>query len=339
MSPWLDAITGWALFGGLLVTLGCVVARWVVVPRARVPGDVSHDRMLSELGRLGLAGACVATAGVALAFVRQLLEFRDPFVPWAEDAHLLLLGTAWGRIWILGASGAVLSIMAFAAAGAGRRSGWWFTTLLALALGAFPAFTGHAAGDNPLRALLLAADVVIVGCRSVDRRARGRPLPRVAPRRRGPDRAFSTLVPAFSRVAVAAVAAVVLTGSLAGWAHLSGFSALVDTAYGRTLGLKVALVAIVLALGATNFRILTPKLGTDDGVRALKRAATVELLVAQVVLLVTAVLVRTSPGWHVARDLGQGMKISSSGGHRDFIWNQPGWWVFVTRSPRSGTPS
>ena len=297
MSPWLDAITGWALFGGLLVTLGCVVARWVVVPRARVPGDVSHDRMLSELGRLGLAGACVATAGVALAFVRQLLEFRDPFVPWAEDAHLLLLGTAWGRIWILGASGAVLSIMAFAAAGAGRRSGWWFTTLLALALGAFPAFTGHAAGDNPLRALLLAADVVhvwgagawiggLVAVLYLEWRLAGGDGSSLLP----------TLVPAFSRVAVAAVAAVVLTGSLAGWAHLSGFSALVDTAYGRTLGLKVALVAIVLALGATNFRILTPKLGTDDGVRALKRAATVELLVAQVVLLVTAVLVRTSPG-------------------------------------------
>jgi putative copper export protein len=293
----LDAITGWALFGGLLVALGCVVARWVVIPRAPVPGDVWHERMLSELGRLGLAGAGVATAGVALALVRQLLEFRDPFVPWTEDAHLLLLGTAWGRIWILGASGAVLSIVAFAAAGAGRRSGWWFATLLALALGAFPAFTGHAAGDNPLRALLLAADVVHVwgaaawigGLAAVlwlEWRLAGGNEPSLLP----------ALVPAFSRVAVVAVAAVVLTGALAGWAHLSGISALVDTTYGRTLGLKVALVAVVLALGATNFRVLTPRLGTDDGDRALRRAATVELLVAQVVLLVTAVLVRTSPG-------------------------------------------
>ena len=60
----------------------------------------------------------------------------------------------------------------------------------------------------------------------------------------------------------------------------------------------VASVAAVLALGGLNFRIFTPRLGTAVGNAAMRRSATVELIVAQVVLVVTALLVRTSPTGH-----------------------------------------
>ena len=73
-------------------------------------------------------------------------------------------------------------------------------------------------------------------------------------------------------------------------------SDLLTTPYGRTLSLKLLLVGGVLALGAMNARVWTPRLDTDHGARALRRTAGVELLLGQLVLLVTAILVRTSPG-------------------------------------------
>ena len=88
---------------------------------------------------------------------------------------------------------------------------------------------------------------------------------------------------------MACVATLVLTGSYAAWLHVDSFAALVSTVYGRTLTLKLILVAAVLGLGALNFRVLTPKLGEQSGNDAL---------LAQVVLFATAILVRTSPMDH-----------------------------------------
>ena len=47
--------------------------------------------------------------------------------------------------------------------------------------------------------------------------------------------------------------------------HLDGVGALVSTGYGRLLLVKVVLVGAVLALGARNFKRLTPKLGEAAG--------------------------------------------------------------------------
>ena len=61
---------------------------------------------------------------------------------------------------------------------------------------------------------------------------------------------------------------------------------------------KLVLVAVVLGLGALNYRRLAPRLGSSAGDRALRRSAAWELVVANLVLVVTAVLVRTSPLGH-----------------------------------------
>jgi len=112
----------------------------------------------------------------------------------------------------------------------------------------------------------------------------------------GPDGSLlPTLVPRFSPVAVASVATLVITGVLAAWIHLGSLSALVGSHYGRLLLLKVAVVLVVLGLGAVNWRRLTPLLGETSGQRGMRRAATLEFVLANVVLLVTALLVRTSP--------------------------------------------
>lgn len=281
-----------------------VVARWAILPRA-LGGDgdvlVAAEARIRAAG-LGAAGACLTLVGVGLYLVRQLLEFRDPFAPLSEDARLLM-STPWGTTWIWTAAGAVLLVGAFFLARSGRSVGWWVVTPLAMGLAAFPGLTGHAAAVEGYRTLALVADTAHVwaagawigGLALVLRlEARWRKNGDGSPRSLLPR-----LVPAFSPVAMGAVGLLTLTGVFAAWTHLEGgFGALADTGYGRTLLLKVGLVVVVLAFGARNFRSLTPRLGTDPGDDAMRYSATLELAVAQVVLVVTALLVRTSPMGH-----------------------------------------
>ena len=77
--------------------------------------------------------------------------------------------------------------------------------------------------------------------------------------------------------------------------HVPNLAALFGSTYGRTLLLKLTLVAGVLGLGFVNWRKLTPRLGSAEGAGGLRSAASVELLVVQAVLVVTALLVRTAP--------------------------------------------
>lgn len=249
--------------------------------------------------RFGLYAALVLPLAFALVFLRQLLEFRDPFVPWSEDAHLLLTGTAWGRTYLIGAALAVAAPLTFALVRGFKTVTWVPASLTVLALGAFPALTGHAnAGEGWLRASTLGADVLhvwaagawlggLAGILFLDLKLREGDA--------GGARLLPSLVPAFSPIAVASVAALVVTGTFAAWVHLPEVSALVTERYGRTLILKLLAVGGVLALGWLNWRRHTPRLDSEAGPDTLFRAAVLELTVAQLVLLATAVLVRTSP--------------------------------------------
>jgi putative copper export protein len=54
-------------------------------------------------------------------------------------------------------------------------------------------------------------------------------------------------------------------------------------------------VALVALTGAYNWRRLLPSLGQETGTRRLQRSARVEVAIAIVVLIITAILVATSP--------------------------------------------
>lgn len=302
MSGTLSAITGWLLFTSIALSAGAAIARALILPRVSGVGEPSPEWLTDGAARVGSAAALFLPIALMLYFLRQLLEFRDPFAPWTEDARLLLVGTAWGRTWLLGLGASLVTSGAFLVARSGRRRAWWVAAPAALALGTFPAFTGHAAGEEGLRFVALAADTLHMWAASgwIGGLAVVLYL-ELRWRRENPAVGVSLLprlVPAFSPVAMACVGTLVVTGSYAAWLHVPDFASLVSTAYGRTLILKLLIVSAVLGLGALNFRILTPRLGEQSGNDALRRAASVELLLAQIVLCVTAVLVRTSPMAH-----------------------------------------
>ena len=296
MNSVFSAVTGWTLFGGLALAVGAVVSRWAILPRTFPGEDFSSDSE-RQAATVGLAGAVLIMIGVALYFLRQLQEFRDPFVPWTEDADLLLTGTSWGTAWLAAAAGACVLTVALTLARSGRTVGWWLATPVALALGAFPGFTGHASGVEKLETITLIADAIHVWAAGawigglaavlyVNRSLRGSS---------GGASQLPSLVPAFSPVAMVSVGTLVVTGTFASWSHLPELASIWTTTYGRVLVAKVAVVGVVLAMGARNFRVLTPRLGTDSGNEAMGRSAALELAIAQVVLILTALLVRTSP--------------------------------------------
>ena len=95
----------------------------------------------------------------------------------------------------------------------------------------------------------------------------------------------------FSPMAMAAVGLIALSGTITAVLHVGTFADLWVTGYGRVLMLKVVLFLGTGAVGAYNWRILLPRLGTETGTRALLRSARLELTLAAGLLLVTAVLV------------------------------------------------
>ena len=108
---------------------------------------------------------------------------------------------------------------------------------------------------------------------------------------RGPG--VAALVNAFSPTALVFAGLTSVTGVFAAWLHLGAIPALWQTSYGQTLMLKLGILSVVAATGAYNWLRVKPSLGGVDGAKKMHRSATVELAVAVLVLVVTAILVAT----------------------------------------------
>lgn len=295
-GPALDAITGWLLFAAILGVTGAVTLRWVIIPCVVANAALPGPRLRRAAARFGTWCGLFLAPAMALFFLRQLLEFRDPFVPWREDALLLLTGTSWGHTFMVGAALSLLVPVAFGLARAGREAAWPVATAGVLALAAFPALTGHAsAGEGLLRASTLGADILHVLAAGAWMGGLAAVLFVDRDVARGGSDPLEALVRAFSPVAIGSVTVLVGTGLFASWVHLPAISALWSEPYGQRLAWKLALVGVVLFLGWLNWRRQTPRLPEPGGSAALRRSAWLELAVAQIVLLITALLVRTPP--------------------------------------------
>jgi copper transport protein len=290
----LGLLTGWLLYASLALATGVVFARWLILPSSSQLSTDSEP-IFAAAARVGLAASVGLVIATLLYLARQLIEFHDPFAPWADDARLLVFQLAWGRTWRIAFVAALIAVAGFAMAARRLALGWGIATLAILALGAFPGMTGHAnAGD--LRAVTLPADILHVW--AVGGWIGALTLVLLLERRRvleaGPS-LLPTLVPRFSRLALPSVIALVASGVLAAWVHLESLGALVGTRYGRLLLLKLAIVAAVLPLGAMNWRRLKPRLSDSAAQTSMRRLAILEVALAAIVLAVTAILVRTDP--------------------------------------------
>lgn len=313
-SP-LYAAVRWLQYVGLLAVLGAVAFRTVVlrfVAGARPATAALVPVLRAGVARLGLGATVVVAVSAVLRLVAQLSTLRGVVQgaggagPGSGDALLgaMLLHTVWGAGWCVQVAGVLLAAAGFAAA---RRpqaasTAWALATLGTAALAVSPGLSGHAASAPRWTALTVVADVthivgaggwlgsllvlVIVGIPAALR---------LDADARGP--AVADLVSAFSPTALGFAGVVALTGVFATWVHVGSVPALWRTAYGRTLLVKLALLAAVAAVGAYNWRRVRPALAhpttSGTGAARLRRSATLELLVGLLVLAATAVLVAT----------------------------------------------
>ena len=303
MAGLFSALVGWLFFTTLAGLIGCVTVRWLILPRAG-PTDASTSEWLTgEAARSGRLFAAFLPLLVVFLLVRQMAEFRDPYAPFSEDLALLL-GTPWGTTWVGGMLATLIALGGLSLAARGHRVGWWMASVTGLVLAAYPGLTGHAGGvEGPLRLFSLGADTlhVLAGGAWMGGLAMVLLLDRRWRRRGHPDGMNSilpVLVPPVSPVAMVSVGLLILTGTVASWLHLPTPGALWASGYGRLLFFKVILVAGVLGFGAWNWKRLTPTLSRPEGPPSLARTAALELGISTLVLLVTAVLVRTSPLGH-----------------------------------------
>lgn len=109
------------------------------------------------------------------------------------------------------------------------------------------------------------------------------------------DEELGAILPIWSRWATVAVGALVLAGTTQALIEVGSLTALINTAYGQLIIVKVSLVVTVIAVAAYA-RALVRRRHADSGTRTLRRAVWVELGVTVVVLGLTAALVQLPPG-------------------------------------------
>lgn len=304
-SP-LYAVVRWVTFAALLGVLGAVAFRFVVLSLVnRRAGDggphVVHEGASRRAAAVGLAAAAVLGVAALARLMAQSYAMHGPDESLSGPLILAMISrTVWGWGWLLQITAAILAVAGFALARGGRRLGWSLATLAAVALAFTPAMSGHAASAPRLTGLAVIADglhvvgaagwlgtllvVLLAGipaALSLDTPARG---PAVA-----------DVVNAYSPAALIFAGVAAATGVFAAWLHVGAWASLWQSEYGRLLLLKLIVLSVVAGTGAFNWRRVRPRLGDDLGTRRIRRSATVEVAVAALVLLVTAVLVATPP--------------------------------------------
>lgn len=236
------------------------------------PGEWARGRKRIA-GRLeGLAQAALiasATATAIALLLQALLIAQINGDPLDLDSFTSTLNTTFGqwyllRFPLLAALGVLIAgkVRRAVLAGAGDdrpapgRVWWGAWAAFGVALLATSSLSGHAAVAEP-RALSLLNDLVHLAAGSTwftgivvlaivlpDGWAGKQPADRL-----------DLLAPAvvrFSKVAIVSIGVVAATGTLNSFLDLAALDDLVDTAYGRTLGLKILLFLVVLGLGGVN---------------------------------------------------------------------------------------
>ena len=191
-----------------------------------------------------------------------------------------------------------------------------------IALVATPGIGGHA-GSGDLVPLAVVADTAHLGGVALWLGGLVVLFAAFLPRADADD--LRSAVPRYSQLALGAVVVIVATGVFQAWRQVGSLGALRDTDFGRLLVIKVLLVGVLVVAAAFSrevvnrtFRARTarvpvgaggPQPSDDDPlfdeppplddateVRNLRRSVVIEVVIAVVILGVTALLVNTPPG-------------------------------------------
>lgn len=334
----LPAVGEVAAQGAIYLGLGGWMGAMVLLALFRTgdPAGAARSRLL----RAAAAAAGVGAAGgIALLLVRATGFDGGPI----RTAWLLLTGSSVGPPWLAREAAAVamvaLALYALRKPAMPKQALFGCAAALALTAGMSTALQGHLSVSGPL---LLMTDTLhvlatmvwagtVIAAGAVLLHTRGdRELARDVLRR-------------FGFVATSALTVLVATGLLLAANRVASFDALLLSTYGRTLLIKVALVALAALAGLVTTLTLHRRRRADGRAR---RTVLVEMWLLTGVLLITAGLVSThqasGPQWRPpgntstsdltsanADDLVQTLSVRPNLPGRNFITVN----VFDTRRP------
>ncbi len=301
---WLDALGRWFGLLGLTGLLGALVCwRWVIRPSLEPLEPDRRERVAAAVRFLSLACLALASIGSLVGLGVQAWNVEGQFS--LAGIWGLLSGSRFGLLWSLRVA------LLLALGGSLARHAAWSESLadrgvlirLGLGLGAALAYSSmsHAAWLH-----LVAASVWVGGLLGL--------LAGLILVRRGEigrwREVYALAVPRFSTLAIASVAILALTGLYSAWLQVGNLEALRSTGYGRALLVKLALVLVLLELGAINLLVIGPRMRRSvDAPRHFGYTVLAEAVLGIAVLLVVGVLTSLPP----ARDT-----LAASSGRASF---------------------
>jgi putative copper export protein len=298
------SLARWVGYLGAFLAVGAIVFRVAVLRgwlRSWPDDEPITELLAARAARLGLLGGTLLLVSAGFRLWFQVRSFIGPDeAVTAEVTRLILAETPWGRGWMAQLGAAVVTMGGFLGAITWPRLGWIGAGIgTTLGVAAAP-MTGHAVTEAAgrtgmlLGALHLLAGAAWLGTLTVVLAAGLGPLARLGPAQRGPLTA--RLITAFSPVALVGALVTVTAGVILSWRYLGHsladrFGALTGTTWGVALLIKLAVLVAVAGVGAWNWRVVLPRLGTAAAAGRLQRSARAEILLGLILLAVTAVLV------------------------------------------------
>ena len=316
----LFGVARFTVFAGISVLVGGIAFLWLVWPAGHASPRVRRVLLVAWAGSLvgtvagiGLQGAYASGGSLADMFdgalIGDVLESRFGIV-WLLRAGLLLpLGSLVMRM------GTAAS--APPAGGAARLVDATAGAVVLLT----PGLSGHASTGDVV-GLALVADLAHMAGIAVWLGGLVLLVAAVLPSRDAGT--MADVVPRFSRLAAVSVLVIAVSGGFQSWRQVRYADALTDTTFGRLLLIKIALFIAILGVAAFSRRLVRGRLALptravprlvgpgamladpdSETVPRLRKLVAVEVVVATVVLGLTAALVNTVPA-REARAEGSG---------------------------------
>lgn len=276
-------------YASLTVIIGAITMRWAVLPRTTLApaerGPAMHTSATRAMSALILL-LVVAPIGA----VQQARLLAGPDEPLLPMLRTIVAGTPSGTALQLQLFWGSAGLLALAMARAGRPRGWVAATMASVVLAIAVAVDGHPAADADPRAAIAITTVHVlaagawIGTLFHIWRMSGS----------ASSRTLAEVIRAFHRLAMVSVTLLVASGGAATWRTLREPSELWNSDWGLWLIRKVVLVAVVVALGAWHWRTAEQR-ALAEFREPLRRSLAIELLVAMVVIGLTAGLATTAP--------------------------------------------
>jgi len=287
---WHDDLARWAAFVALAALLGPLVLRLVVLRREPIPPRLERAlHLAATIGAFGTINVAIlafvlrAENALQLGFVDLLYGNLEPF---AEH-------TRFGIAFLVSLIGfALVATVLMLSWALDRPALLWPALASATLLASLYSLSGHQATEPNSSLATQLADWAHLVAASVW--AGGVLTLAVVVWPLAPAARHAAFL-GFARIATVLVAVLIIAGVYLAIVRLPELFDLWETAYGRTLLLKLAIVAVALGWGAAHHLLVRPRLERGRAPRGVGRSLVGEGVVAMAVLLVASMLVNASP--------------------------------------------